>query len=72
MAISVADHNAANLVKQLSKRIKDAQVLLTAQSDKIYKITRFYAFKCAVSTISKTFFFKSSEFEDKDTCKLFF
>ena len=27
------------------------------QSDKIYKITRFYAFKCAVSTISKTFFF---------------
>ena len=45
--------------------------LFTTQSDKIYKITRFYAFKCAVSTISKTFFFKNSEFEDKDACKLF-
>ena len=45
---------------------------MATQSDKIYKITRFYAFKCAVSTISKTFFFKNSEFEDKDACKIFF
>ena len=61
-----------NWFRSILRSNRCSVILFATQSDKIYKITRFYAFKCAVYTISKTFFFKNSEFEDKNACKLFF
>ena len=46
-----------------TEKHKRVHILFSTQSDKTYKITRFYALKCVVSTISKTFFF----FEKKNS-----
>ena len=74
---------SGKFVQLISKRISETfgfchsiegELLLryTTQSDKIYKITRFYAFKCAVSTISKTFFLKTASSKTKMPVNFFF